>query len=165
MSYRTRPPLLVAVVLAIVALSACSSSDSPSDRADITPEALATLRADLAALQDQVAALMQRADIAPADLQALQDQVAALMQRADIVPAALAALRDQLVAAERGLLLPSPAELREAIGVTAEPAPVDFRTEIAQTARNASAIQFSRAHRFVSWQNEPIRVDPPACGG
>ena len=96
MFHGARPPLLVAVVLAMVTLSACSSSDSPSDRADITPEALAALQADLADLQAQVAMLMQRADITPADLQALQGQVATLMQRADITPADLQALQAQV---------------------------------------------------------------------
>ena len=111
MFYRIRPPLLVAVVSAIVSLSACSSSDSPSDRADITPEALATLQADLADLRAQVVTLMGRADITPADLQALQDQVATLTGRADITPADLQALQDQ-VATLMGRADITPADLQ-----------------------------------------------------
>ena len=111
-----------AVLLAAVFLSACGGSDSPSNRADITPEALVALQDDLAALQAQVAMLMQRADITPADLQALRDQVATLMQRADITPAALQALRDQVATLmQRADITPADLdELRALLSASAE---------------------------------------------
>ena len=96
MLFRIRFPLLAGALAIVVLLSACSRGDGPSNRADITPDALVELQTELADLQEQVAALMQRADISPADLQALQDQVATLMQRADISPADLQALQDQV---------------------------------------------------------------------
>ena len=87
------------MVLGIAAfLAGCSSSDDNGSadlqrqldmRADISPE-------DLAALRAQVEALMGRADISPEDLAGLRARIETLMGRADISPEDLAAIQAEL---------------------------------------------------------------------
>ena len=110
------------MVLGIAAfLAGCSSSDDNGSadlqrqldmRADISPEDIAALRAqveelmgradispeDLAALRSQVERLMGRADISPEDLAGLRAQIETLMGRADISPEDLAAIQEELEA-------------------------------------------------------------------
>ena len=100
--------VVIVCSLAVVcaALVGCSSSDDDRSaelqqqldmRADISPEDLADLRA-------QVEELMGRADISTEDLAALRTQVETLMGRADISPADVADLRGQIETAEQNLI-------------------------------------------------------------
>lgn len=99
----------VMVICSMVALCAalvgCSSSDDGrvadleeqlNMRADISPE-------DLAELQAQIETLMGRADISSEDLAALRTQVETLMGRADISPEDLGDLQEQLDTAEQAV--------------------------------------------------------------
>ena len=91
--------VICSVVVLCVVLVGCSSDDGKSAdlqrqldmRADISPE-------DLAALRAQIEELMGRADVSPDDLAALRAQVETLMGRADISPEDLAAIQGNLEA-------------------------------------------------------------------
>ena len=98
MIMRTKYFLMVVGIAAF--LVGCSSSDDGRSadlqrqldmRADISPEDLADLRA-------QIETLMGRADISPEDLAGLRAQIETLMGRADISPEDLAAIQEELEA-------------------------------------------------------------------
>ena len=57
-----------------------------------------------------------------------------------------------------------PSAIRNTVDAT-EAAAVDFRERIAEVARNASTLHYSRAHRVESWQEAADVQEPRDCGG